>query len=300
MSDTSSPTTRVERDSLGEVEVPADALYGLQTVRAIRNFPITGWLPHPLMVESIVTVKKAAALTNQALGQLDEGRPRAIAAAADEVLAGQHRAHFRVDPFQAGAGTSHNMNSNEVLANRANEILGQPRGSYKPVHPNDHVNMAQSTNDVFPTSMRIAVLWDLESLYPALTEMAEAYAAKGQEFDHIINSGRTHMQDAVPIRLGQEFTAYSRVLFKMRDKIRRASEALLELNIGATAAGTGLNSDPRYQKLMVANLATLTGLPLQPAEHLVEMTQSQYAMAEISAALRALALELIRISHDMR
>ncbi len=300
MSDTSTPTTRVERDSLGEVEVPADALYGAQTVRAIHNFPITGWAPHPLMIEAIVAVKKAAALTNRQLGQLDDERAQAIIAAADEVLSGAHRGDFRVDPFQAGAGTSHNMNTNEVLANRANEILGQPRGAYKPVHPNDHVNMAQSTNDVFPTSMRIAVLWDLEQLYPSLTMMAEAYAAKGREFDHIVKSGRTHMQDAVPIRLGQEFTAYSRVLFKMRDKIRRAAEALLELNIGATAAGTGLNSDPRYQQAMVQNLAALTRLPLHAAEHLVEMTQSQYAMAEISSALRNLALELIRISHDMR
>ncbi len=300
MSDTPRPTTRLEKDSLGDIEVPADALYGAQTQRGILNFPITGWLPHPLLVAATVTVKKAAALTNQQLGQLDDERTQAIVQAADEVLAGQHRDQWRIDPFQAGAGTSHNMNTNEVLANRANEILGQPRGKYQPVNPNDHVNMAQSTNDVFPTSMRIAVLMNLETFYPALTAMAEAYADKGREFDHIIKSGRTHMQDAVPIRLGQEFTAYSRVLVKMRDKIKRASEALLELNIGATAAGTGLNSDPRYQQAMVATLRDLTGFPLQPAEHLVEMTQSQYAMAEISSALRALALELIRISHDMR
>ena len=300
MSDTSRPTTRLEKDSLGDIEVPADALYGAQTQRGILNFPITGWLPHPLLVAATVTVKKAAALTNRQLGQLDDERTGAIVQAADEVLAGQHRDQWRIDPFQAGAGTSHNMNTNEVLANRANEILGQPRGKYQPVNPNDHVNMAQSTNDVFPTSMRIAVLMNLETFYPALTAMAEAYADKGREFDHIIKSGRTHMQDAVPIRLGQEFTAYSRVLVKMRDKIKRASEALLELNIGATAAGTGLNSDPRYQQAMVTTLRELTGFPLQPAEHLVEMTQSQYAMAEISSALRALALELIRISHDMR
>ncbi len=300
MSDTSRPTMRLEKDSLGELEVPADALYGVQTQRGIHNFPITGWLPHPLLVAATVTVKKAAALTNRQLGQLDDERSQAIVQAADEVLAGQHHDQWRIDPFQAGAGTSHNMNTNEVLANRANEILGRPRGSYQPVNPNDHVNMAQSTNDVFPTSMRIATLMNLELFYPAITMMAEAYADKGREFDHIIKSGRTHMQDAVPIRLGQEFTAYSRVLFKMRDKIKRAAESLLELNIGATAAGTGLNSDPRYQQTMVATLRELTGFPLQPAEHLVEMTQSQYAMAEVSAALRGLALELIRISHDMR
>jgi aspartate ammonia-lyase len=300
MSDNGKPAMRTERDSLGDIEVPADALYGVQTQRGNNNFPITGWRPHPMLVAATVMVKKAAAITNGKLGQLDAERVNAIVQAADEVLGGQHLDHWRIDPFQAGAGTSHNMNTNEVLANRANEILGQPRGSYKPINPNDHVNMAQSTNDVFPTSMRLAVLMDLETFYPALEGMAEAYAEKGREFDHIIKSGRTHMQDAVPIRLGQEFTAYSRVLFKMRDRIKRAAESLLELNIGATAAGTGLNSDPRYQQTMVATLRELTGFPFQPAEHLVEMTQSQYAMADVSAALRGLALELIRISHDMR
>jgi aspartate ammonia-lyase len=300
MADETHKDVRIERDSLGEVEVPTDAYYGVQTVRAIRNFPITGWPPHPLFVQATVLVKKAAAITNKALGQLDAERADAIVRAADEVLGGALRDQWRVDPFQAGAGTSHNMNTNEVLANRANELLGQPRGGYKPVHPNDHVNMAQSTNDVIPTAMRLATLMDLEAFYPALDGMADAYLEKGQAFDHIVKSGRTHMQDAVPIRLGQEFTAYGRVLRKMGQRIRRASESLLELNIGATAAGTGLNSDPRYQQGVVATRADLTGFPLKPAEHLVEMTQSQYAMAEISAALRGLALELIRISHDMR
>lgn len=291
---------RVERDSLGDVQVPADAYYGAQTARAIRNFPITGLRPHPTMVRATVLVKRAAAETNRDLGVLDAERANAIIEAADRVLAGEFLDQWRVDPIQAGAGTSHNMNTNEALANIANESLGGRRGEYKPVHPNDHVNMAQSTNDVFPTAMRIASLMELRGLYPALDRLQAAFALKGKEFDHIVKSGRTHMQDAVPIRLGQEFTAYATTLGKMRRKIEHAAESLLELNIGATAAGTGLNSDPRYQKAVVARLADLTGFPLQPAGNLVEMTQSQYAMAETHSALKLLAIELTRISNDLR
>ncbi|HET9493035.1 MAG TPA: lyase family protein, partial [Chloroflexia bacterium] len=242
---------RVERDSLGEVQVPVDAWYGAQTQRAIRNFPITGLLPHPTMVRATVLVKRAAAEVNRDLGQLDPERAGAIIAAAERVLNGDYIDQWRVDPIQAGAGTSHNMNTNEVLANLANVSLGGNKGEYKPVHPNDHVNMAQSTNDVFPTAMRIAALLELRELYPSLDRLQKALADKGREFDHIVKSGRTHLQDAVPIRLGQEFTAYARTLEKMGRKIRLASEALAELNIGATAAGTGLNSDPRYQKQVV-------------------------------------------------
>ena len=291
---------RIERDSLGDVEVPNDALYGAQTARAIRNFPITGLRPHPTLVRATVLVKRAAAETNKALGELDAERADAIMAAADRILAGEFLDHFRVDPIQAGAGTSHNMNTNEVLANLANETLGGKRGEYKPVHPNDHVNMAQSTNDVFPTAMRIASLIELGELYPVLDKLRDALASKGREFDKIIKSGRTHMQDAVPIRLGQEFTAYSVTIGKMRKKVERAAESLLELNIGATAAGTGLNSDPRYQKAVVTKLAEYTGFALQPAGHLVEMTESQSAMAEAHGALKLLALELTRIANDLR
>src|SRR2546423_5547302 len=186
---------RVERDSLGEVQVPADALYGAQTARAIRNFPITGLLPHPSLVRATVLVKRAAAETNRDLGELDAERANAIIAAADRVLAGEFLDQWRVDPIQAGAGTSHNMNTNEVLANLANEALGGRRGEYKPIHPNDHVNMAQSTNDVFPTAMRIAGLMQLQELYPVLDRLRSALADKGREFDKIIKSGRTHMQD---------------------------------------------------------------------------------------------------------
>jgi aspartate ammonia-lyase len=296
----SSEGFRVERDSLGDVQVPNDALYGAQTARAIRNFPITGLRPHPALVRATVLVKRAAAETNRDLGQLDAERANAIIAAAERVLAGEFVDQWLVDPIQAGAGTSHNMNTNEVLANLANEALGGKRGEYKPVHPNDHVNMAQSTNDVFPTAMRIASLMQLQELYPVLERLQEALAAKGREFDHIVKSGRTHMQDAVPIRLGQEFTAYSVTIGKVRSKIEYASQALLELNIGATAAGTGLNSDPRYQKAVVQNLAELTAFPLQPAGHLVEMTESQAAMAEAHGALKLLAIELTRIANDLR
>jgi aspartate ammonia-lyase len=291
---------RVEKDSLGDVPVPADAWYGAQTARAIRNFPITGLLPHPTFVRATVLVKRAAAETNRSLEQLDPERADAIIAATERVLAGEYIDQWRVDPIQAGAGTSHNMNTNEVLANIANESLGGKRGDYKPIHPNDHVNMAQSTNDVIPTAMRIASLLELREFYPALDRLQKAFAQKGQEFDHIVKSGRTHLQDAVPIRLGQEFTAYARTLDKMGRKIRQAAESLLELNLGATAAGTGLNSDPRYQKAVVARMSELTGLPLKPAEHLVEMTQSQFAMAEAHGALKLLALELTRIANDLR
>jgi aspartate ammonia-lyase len=291
---------RVEKDSLGEVQVPEEALYGAQTARAIRNFPITGLRPHSTLVRATVLVKRAAAETNRDLGQLDPERANAIIAAAEQVLAGEFIDEWRVDPIQAGAGTSHNMNTNEVLANIANESLGGRRGEYKPIHPNDHVNMAQSTNDVFPTAMRIAALLEMRELYPALERLQRAFASKGREFDHIVKSGRTHLQDAVPIRLGQEFTAYSRTLDKMNRKIHHAADALLELNIGATAAGTGLNSDPRYQKAVVAKLSQLTSLDLKPAEHLVEMTESQYAMAEAHGALKLLAIELTRISNDLR
>ncbi len=291
---------RIEKNSLGDVQVPVDALYGAQTSRAIRNFPITGLRPHPTLVRATVLVKRAAAEVNRDLGQLDPERASAIVAAAERVLNGEYLDQWRVDPIQAGAGTSHNMNTNEVLANIANESLGGKRGEYKPIHPNDHVNMAQSTNDVFPTAMRLASLMQLQLLYPSLERLQKAFAAKGKEFDHIVKSGRTHLQDAVPIRLGQEFTAYGRTLDKMNKKIRHAAEALLELNIGATAAGTGLNSDPRYQKAVVTKLSELTGLPLKPAEHLVEMTESQYAMAEAHGALKLLALELTRIANDLR
>src|SRR6059058_2637011 len=244
--------TRIERDPLGELPVPADALYGIQTERARHNFPISQLAPLAPFVDAVIHIKKAAALTHRETKRLDAKLTDAIVRAADEVLAGQHRDQFVVDPYQAGAGTSHNMNCNEVLANRANELLGAARGAYTPVHPNDHVNMAQSTNDVIPTAIRLALL-------DALARLAAGFLAKGQAFDRILKSGRTHLQDATPIRLGQEFTACGHTVERNRDRVAGAADALRDLGIGGTALGTGLNAEPAYPGLMVRHLRAITG-----------------------------------------
>jgi len=237
--------TRIERDPLGELPVPADALYGIQTERARQNFPISHLQPLAPFVDAVVWIKKAAAIVHKQTGRLDPKLADAIARAADEVLAGQHRQHFVVDPYQAGAGTSHNMNCNEVLANRANELLGGKRGEYKPVHPNDHVNMAQSTNDVIPTAIRLAALAQLPALLDAMGRLARAFLTKGKAFDKILKSGRTHLQDATPIRLGQEFVAYGHTIERNADRVAQAGDALRDLGIGGTAVGTGLNASLR-------------------------------------------------------
>ncbi len=311
--------TRTEKDPLGSLEVPADAYYGVQTQRAIRNFPISGRLPDIALVNGAGQVKKAAARANRETGRLPADLADAIIQGADEVLglrpdsgtdAGRALQatlvdNFRVDPFQAGAGVSHNMNTNEVLANRAIEILGArgvgsgQRGDYSIVNPNDHVNMAQSTNDVFPTSMRVATLTKVRDFMPALDELAEAFDERGRAFDHVLKSGRTHMQDAVPIRLGQEFAAYALTLRRARERIARAADGLLEQNIGATAVGTGLNAEPEYILLVVKNLAEQTGFELRTAEHLVQATQSMAPMLDVSAELRGLAVDLLKIMEDL-
>src|SRR5713101_8166214 len=229
--------TRIERDPLGELPVPADALWGVQTERARNNFPISNLRPLPAFVDACIWIKKAAALTHRETGRLDKKLADAIVRAADEVLGGAHRDHFVVDPYQAGAGTSHNMNCNEVLANRANEILGGKRGEYRPVDPNDHVNMAQSTNDVIPTAIRLAALAQLPALLDALGRLGRAFLAKGKAFDGILKSGRTHLQDATPIRLGQEFAAYGRTVERNRDRITAAADGLRDLGIGGSAVG---------------------------------------------------------------
>src|ERR671914_2917406 len=228
---------RMERDPLGPLEVPADALYGVQTERARRNFPISGMRPLEPFIVAQVWIKKAAALTHKETGRLDPRLADAIVRAADEVLAGQHRDQFIVDVYQAGAGTSHNMNVNEVLANRANELLGGERGSYAPVHPNDHVNMAKSTNDVIPTAMRLATLATLGPTLDKLDRLAASLLTKGTQFDNIVKSGRTHLQDATPIRLGQEFAAYGHTVQRHRDKLAQAADWPREMNIGGTAGG---------------------------------------------------------------
>src|SRR5687768_3208953 len=266
--------TRIERDPLGEKAVPASALYGIQTLRAAENFPISGLRPLPAFVDAVVWIKRSAALTHKETGRLEARLADAIVRAADEVLAGQHRDQFIVDVYQAGAGTSHNMNCNEVLANRANEILGGKRGAYQPVHPNDHVNMAQSTNDVIPTAMRLATLATLPSFLAALDRLADALLVKGEQFDHVVKSGRTHLQDATPIRLGQEFTAYGRTVARHRRKLVEAAEWLREMNIGGTAVGTGINAEESYPAGMVKHLSALSGLELRIAEDRIQLMQS--------------------------
>ncbi|MFZ5623818.1 MAG: aspartate ammonia-lyase [Gemmatimonadota bacterium] len=293
-------STRIEKDPLGEKAVPGEALYGIQTLRAAENFPISGLRPLPQFVDAVVWIKRAAALTHKETGRLEARLADAIVQAADEVLSGQHRDQFIVDVYQAGAGTSHNMNTNEVLANRANELLGAPRGSYAPVHPNDHVNMAQSTNDVIPTAMRLATLATLPGFLASLDALADAFLAKGREFDHIVKSGRTHLQDATPIRLGQEFTAYGRTIARHREKLAQAADWLRELNIGGTAVGTGINAEPEYPRLMVKYLQQVSGLELREGADRVQLMQSMGDIATFSGAFRAYVLDLGKIANDIR
>jgi fumarate hydratase class II len=293
------PGTRAERDSLGQVNVPAEALYGAQTARAVENFPISGLRPWRAFIWSIALIKRAAAEVNRDLGLLDPAVADAVAQAAQEVIEGKWDRQFVVDPFQAGAGTSHNMNANEVIANRATQILGGKLGEYR-VHPNDHVNMAQSTNDTIPTAIRLGCLWRLEELLAAVDSLAAALRSKSAEMDDVVKSGRTHLQDAVPVRLGQEFGAYARSVERDRERIARAADGLRRLGIGGTAAGTGLNAHPEYARRMVGNLSELSGLALLPSDDLFESMQSTADMVDFSASLRTLALTLIRIANDIR
>jgi aspartate ammonia-lyase len=293
-------TTRLERDPLGEKPVPADALYGIQTLRAAENFPISGLRPLPAFVDAVVWIKRSAALTHRETGRLEARLADAIIKAADEILGGQHRDQFIVDVYQAGAGTSQNMNVNEVLANRANEILGAARGVYVPVHPNDHVNMAQSTNDVIPTAMRLAVLATLPSTLAALDVLATSFLAKGTEFDNIIKSGRTHLQDATPIRLGQEFTAYGHTVQRHSQKLAQAADWLREMTIGGTAVGTGINAEREYPALMVKYLRQVSGLELREGQDRIQLMQSMGDIATLSGAFRAYVLDLNKIANDIR
>ncbi|MEI6207035.1 MAG: aspartate ammonia-lyase [Desulfuromonadales bacterium] len=293
-------TTRIEIDSMGEMPVPADSYYGAQTARAIHNFPISGLKPHPAFVWGTVTIKKCAAKANMSTGRLSSEICNAIVAAADEVLAGGLADQFVVDPFQAGAGTSHNMNVNEVLANRALELLGRERGDFSTLHPNDHVNMAQSTNDVIPTAIRLTSLEMLDPLLEELERLGMALSAKAHEFDHVLKSGRTHLQDAVPIRLGQEFGAYAVAIRKNRECLESCIPALLELGIGGTAVGTGLNAEPAYIKTMIEELSIATGFPLVASADLFEVMQNMDPFLTLSSALRSTAVNLGRIANDLR
>jgi len=291
--------TRTERDSLGELEVPVDALYGVQTRRAVQNFPVSGMRPWRAFIWSMATIKRAAAEVHHDLGLLDQERSQAIAAAAQEVIEGKWDDQFVVDPFQAGAGTSHNMNTNEVIANRATGILGGEPGQYL-VHPNDHVNMAQSTNDTIPTAIRLGALWRLDELLSTVADLAGALGEKATEFDGVVKSGRTHLQDAVPVRLGQEFAAYARAVERDGERIRRSAEGLRRLGIGGTATGSGLNAHPEYHQRMVKRLSELTGLRLETSDNLFESMQSMADAADFSAAMRILAITLTRIANDFR
>ncbi len=291
---------RIERDSLGELSVPADAYYGVQTARAVENFPISGMRAPADLVTATILVKKAAAETNASLGRIDPAIAHAIAAAADEILSGALRDQFVVDIYQAGAGTSHNMNANEVLANRAAEMLGEPRGSYTRVHPNDHVNMGQSTNDVYPTSTRLALLLGAAPLVAAARALADALGLKADAFAGIVKTGRTHLQDAVPITLGQEFSGYAECVRRGAEDVAAASEQLTELNIGATAVGTGLNAGEEYRRATVQNLARYTNLPLKPAVNLFRITQSMGDVLAYSSGVRRLAIELGKVASDLR
>lgn len=290
---------RIERDSLGEVRVPETALYGAQTQRAVDNFPISGLKPWWAFVWSMVMIKHAAALVHRDLGLLDDERAAAISQAAREIVDRKWDDHFLVDPFQAGAGTSHNMNVNEVLANRATQILGGKLGEYR-VHPNDHVNMAQSTNDTIPTAIRLGALWRLDELLGVIRQLVSALNQKAVEFDEIVKSGRTHLQDAVPVRLGQEFGAYARAVARDIERIERSAEGLRRLGIGGTATGTGLNAHPEYHRRMVEKLSELTGLQLNTSDDLFESMQSMADAADFSASLRTLAVTLVRIANDFR
>src|SRR5262245_33000443 len=291
---------RIERDPLGEHAVPDDAYYGIQTVRAAENFPISGLRAPAPLVMATVFIKKAAAQANVALGRLDARVGDAIIKAADEILGGALADQFIVDVYQAGAGTSHNMNTNEVLANRAAELLGGAKGEYRLVHPNDHVNMGQSTNDVIPTATRLALLLAHDPLVESARALAASLARKAEAFASVLKVGRTHLQDAVPITLGQEFSGYAACIGRGVDDIAWAAQQLAELNVGGTAVGTGLHAGEAFRVRVVDHLRRYTGLPLRPADNLFRVTQSMGDILAYSGAMRRLAVELGKVASDLR
>lgn len=292
--------TRLEKDSLGEVEVPASALYGVQTYRATQNFPISGRQAYPVFIRAYILIKKAAALAHLQLENIEPEIGNNIIKAADEILAGKFIDQFVVDVFQAGAGTSFNMNCNEVLANRALELMGKPRGDYKTISPNDHVNKAQSTNDTFPTAMRVASLLSLRKLGPAVEGLAAALREKSEKFKDVIKSGRTHLQDAVPVKLGQEFGGYAATLERALENIRKAAVDCEEMPLGGNALGTGINAPKEYRKTVIVKLSEVTGLNLRLPKDNFEAINSLLPVANLSAALKGLAVELTRIANDLR
>ncbi|NEU75548.1 aspartate ammonia-lyase [Hassallia byssoidea VB512170] len=292
---------RTERDSMGDRQIPSSAYYGIQTLRAMENFPISGINPLTTYVDAGVIIKKATGIVNGQLKCIPQEISQAIVQAADEVLAGKFRDQFVVDIYQAGAGTSHHMNVNEVLANRALEILGYEKGNYKQVSPNDHVNYGQSTNDVIPTAIRIGGLLALsKTLQPALDQAIASLEEKADEFQDIVKSGRTHMQDAVPVRLGENFRAWAQIITEHQNRIYTASGDLMVLGLGGSAAGTGMNTHPDYRARVVQVISELIDCPLEPAPHLMAAMQSMAPFVSVSGALRNLAQDLVKISHDLR
>lgn len=292
--------TRIERDSLGEVYVPVDAYYGVQTVRAVENFPITGYKVHGALIKALAMVKKAAALANMETGLLGQRIGGNIVQVCDEMIQGALHDQFIVDPIQGGAGTSTNMNMNEVIANRVLELLGEEKGNYRIVSPNDHVNMGQSTNDAVPTAIRIATMNVLTQAIEAFTQLQLQFQRKSREFDHVLKMGRTHLQDAIPIRLGQEFGAYAAVIGRDVERMRQTLDHLRVINLGATAVGTGLNADQEYVQIVSERLCEISGLPLVQAEDLVDATQNTDALVEVSSALKGAAVNLSKMANDLR
>ena len=291
---------RIEKDYMGEMRVPKDAYYGVQTARAIENFPISGQSSQPVFTTSIVQIKKAAAMVNVELGCLDSKIGNMIILACDRILNGEFQDQFVVDVYQAGAGTSHHMNVNEVIANIAIEMLGGVKGDYSVVHPNDYVNYGQSTNDVYPTAMRIAALQSSKKLIKNLYALTETFNQKAKSFDSTVKAGRTHLQDAVPIRVGQEFSGYAASLLKTTRGIEKSSESLKELGIGGSAVGTGINTHPEYAGKIVEKLRKMTNLDVRESKNRFEAMQSNAPFVEFSGALRTLSVELIRIANDLR
>jgi len=293
--------TRIEKDSMGEMEVPADAYYAAQTARAVENFPISGLTFSRRFIQALGRCKAAAARANMQLGLLDETIGKAIESAAMEVAEGKLDDQFVVDIFQTGSGTSTNMNSNEVIANRACEILGKERGDKSAVHPNDHVNMGQSTNDMFPTAIHVAALGGVEEhLLPAMRELASAFEAKAEEFADVVKAGRTHLQDAVPVTLGQEFSGYASVIRHGIARVENTRAHMSELAVGGTALGTGLNAHPEYAQRVVTELRGLTGQLFRTAENRFEAMQNRDAAVELSGALKVVAVGLMKIANDLR
>lgn len=296
-----SSNARIEKDSMGELEIPESAYYGIQTLRAMQNFPISGLRPLPTYVDACLLIKKAAAIANQELGCIPADIGDAIVQAVDEILSGDLRDQFVVDVYQAGAGTSHHMNVNEVLANRALERLGDKKGNYSRVSPNDHVNYGQSTNDVIPTAIRVGGILALEhSLYPALEGAIATVKAKATEFQDIVRSGRTHMQDAVPVRLGEGFRAWEHILGEHQRRIKTAAAELAVIGLGGSATGTGLNTHPNYRFRVAEILSDFLKQPVTRAPHLMAAMQSMAPFVAVSGTLRNLAQDLVKISHDLR